>query len=53
MLEEPIAVKLVGRADAEVITLDSDEPARTEPRIHYSGREVPTGGVEDARPKTL
>jgi len=53
VLEDPIAMELVGRTDTKMITLDGDEVAWMKPSIHHGGREVPARGVQHARPKTF
>jgi hypothetical protein len=53
MLDEPVAGKSVRRPDAEVITFDGEEPARTKPRIHDGRRKTSPGRVQDTRPKTI
>ncbi|OLB36517.1 MAG: hypothetical protein AUI04_18750 [Candidatus Rokubacteria bacterium 13_2_20CM_2_64_8] len=53
VLEDPIAMELVGRTDTKMITLDGDEVAWMKPGIHHGGREVPARGVQHARPKTF
>jgi hypothetical protein len=53
VLEQPVAVKAVGSSDTKMIALDGDKAARTEPGIHHGSRQMLTGGLQDARPKTF
>jgi len=41
VLEEPIAKDAIGRADAEVVALHREKPARAHPGIEHKRRKLP------------
>jgi hypothetical protein len=53
VLGEPVAGKLVGSSDPQVIAFDGDQTALPNPRIDHGRRHLAREGLEEAGPEVV
>jgi hypothetical protein len=53
MLRQPVAAESVRRPDSQMVALDCEQPARTDPRFEDGWRQTAARRLQYLRPKAI